>query len=145
MQINKKAMSNIVTVVILILVSLTALAIIGVLINNLIQKNLQMSPEILCLNENTKPQIILKSACYDSVNKDIIINIIRNSEKPKVTLLEFLLNFEKESQKFSCQCANCKILKIGEKNYYITSETKPKTVTLLANKCLIGLKEITDC
>lgn len=145
---NKKAASQIVTAVFLIMISVTAVAIIFTSIRTVIS-NPNLSPENSCLNLQLKSLITIEKACYNQQTKDIEITVTRNIDD-KITLntLGFIINTQPNSKKFSCnyQCGNCDILSPGQtKTYYFQSNEVPSTIKVLSSNCLLSESEVKNC
>ena len=141
---NKKALSNIIATLIIISISLLAIALIWNIFNNL-AKEIKMSPEINCFDIKIQPPIKINSACYNSENKQIEIELKRNFNEIQINSISISSDSNSEWQ-CSSTCGNCIILNSGEiKTYFLNEETQPKEIILQIEDCIIEIKNIGDC
>lgn len=140
---NKKALSNIIASLILILLSLVAVSMLWVTFNNLSTK-IQMSPEINCFDIKIQPPIKINSACFNSEKNQIEIELKRNLEELQINSLGLIT--ETGEWKCSSSCGNCVILNEGEtKTYFLEAETKPKEIIFKINECVVETESVGDC
>ena len=140
---NKKALSNIIASLILILLSIVAVSMLWTTFNNFATR-IQMSPEINCFDIKIQPPIKINSACYNEERKQLEVELKRNLEELQINSLELIT--ETEEWKCSSACGNCIILNTGEtKTYFLDEETKPKEIILKINECIIETKSIGNC
>lgn len=140
---NKRALSNIIASLIIILLSLVAVSAIWITVNNL-TKQVSLSPEINCFNTKIQPPIKINSACYNEEKNQIEIELKRNLEELQITALELIT--EAGEWKCSSTCGNCIILNSGEtKTYFLDEKSKSKEITLKINECVIETKNVGDC
>ncbi len=146
---NKKAVSQVVTTVLILVLTISAVALISVAINSTIKNQLTLSPKTSCLEMQFSPPIKIEKACYDANTNDTEITLKRNpDDKIQINSLSFSINSGSESTSFSCgeACGNCQILKIGEiKTYYFNRDKKPTEASVKIDNCLIETKSIVDC
>ena len=141
---NKKALSNIVASLVIILLSLVAVSTIWVTTKKLID-NVALSPEIDCLDIKIQPPIKINSVCYDSINKQIKVELKRNFQELQINSISILSNSGLE-WKCSSTCGNCLILNSGEtKTYLLNEETQPAKITLAIEDCIIETKNVGNC
>lgn len=154
-KINKKAISQVIITVFLIMISVTAITILGILVNKTI-KNAQFSPQVSCLEMQTslQPVIKIEKVCYNNNSNDAEITIRRNvDDKMQINSLIFILDSNLGRNSFSCgnSCGNCQILNLGsKKTYYLNNlknnqEQKLTKVTIKVDNCIIETKSIVDC
>lgn len=139
--INKKALSEIVTSIFLIVVVLAAVSLIGVLIKNTITP-VKFSPEDLCIND---PELKITSLCYNQQNSDLEITISKETSE-NIEQFYFIVGNSQETQTYCCgtDCKNCKI-PVTEKKYYIYSNEKPEQVSIRLKKCVLSTKQVSIC
>ena len=146
---NKKAVSQVVTTMLIIMLTISAVAIIGFAINNSIKNKLALSPKTSCLEMQFSPPIKIEKACYNLNTNDTELTIKRNADdKIQINTLVFILNSGSGSDSFTCgnSCGNCQILKIAERKiYYLNIDEKPTETSVKLNNCLIETKNIVDC
>ena len=140
--LNKKALSDVISTILIILLSIALIGVFWNLILGLID-NPSLSPETSCPIILSKNPISIQKACYNS--NQIELTLSRNLNNIKINSFGFIIDEEKA---FSCgnQCGECYILDEGSsKTYYIPSEETPNTISLQLNGCLIKEKEIESC
>ncbi len=144
---NKKAVSSIISSVLLILIAIFSVTIISISINQLIQ-NPQLSPETSCPNLQTNRIIQIQQACYNQENKEAQITLSRiSNQKYQFNQLKFSLDSE-NPQTFECsnQCGTCQILQPGiQKTYYLNSNQKPESISIYADNCILETQQIDEC
>ena len=139
----KKALSTVIATMILILLSLTAVGILGVTIKNLADR-VQMSPEINCFEIKTQPPMKIQSACYSTQNNEIEITLKRDLQDTKINELTFTA----QNSEWCCgtNCPACTILNIAEaKTYYLNTAEKPEKISLNIGECLVETQNVGDC
>jgi hypothetical protein len=143
---NKKAASNIVISVLLIVICIAAI----VMISNLVYKtvSVQMSPQYSCLESQISKPIEIDRVCYNLSSQQVQVVLQRkiNSEIPS---LYFVINSNSQTSKWCCssECTNCLILEQGEtKTYYFDVDASSNSnIAVLIDSCLIDSRQITDC
>ena len=143
--IRKKAISQIVSTVILLITILITIPIFYVVINKMV-KDTTMSPEIPCPDIQINPPIRIIKSCYNQETKDNEILLSKTTDY-KINLIEFTLDFDAENQNFKCDdsCSSCRISEQNSKTYYIFSEQKPKEIILRINNCEIEKRNVVNC
>jgi hypothetical protein len=138
---NKKAISNIVANVLMILLIIAAIATLSTSVLNLV-KNPALSPENSCPVLLSKKPIQIQSACYNQETSETEIIIRRNNDKTTINKLVFSL----DNQAYSCSnsCGSCQIpTNIGTQKYFFNEN--PKEVSLNVNGCLVEKKDVGVC
>ena len=139
---NKKGLSEVIATLIMIMLSLIAISMVWITVQSLTKK-IQFSPEISCLDIQTKMPLQISSACYNSETKETQFTIERNLENINIENLYFQTNY-----KWCCglNCPNCKILDKGTtKTYFLSEETKPKDASVFIENCLVETRTVGDC
>ena len=146
---TKKALSNIITTIIMISLVLVAAVLIYGAINNIIEsKKLQLAPGTNCLDISLKQQIKIQKVCYNSNSKELEITLSRERVQLKIEDLTFIVQYEEDASSWCCgkECEECEILEERIQTYYLSSEKKPKQVNLIVQNCDIKESEkVTDC
>jgi len=146
--LNRKGMSEVVVTVVLLLITLSSIALAGYSVLNLIKKqNLQTSPKYNCLDITTKftPPIQIVKTCINQ-NNEIEALIRRSTEEITITTLSFKIG--EEIWTCSDVCNNCEIpLPGSSKKYYLAPEknTEGKTLEVYIEKCLIDKIKVLSC
>ena len=132
--LNKKAMSQVVTTLLIISVGIVAVGIVATVILNVVDENkeVDLSPEAICLN----PEIEIQSACYNIENQELEITLKRTFPQRKINKIIFDLISTTKAESYSCspECGDCSVLDSGIKTYYLEAE-KPDSVNLKINNC----------
>jgi hypothetical protein len=145
-KLNKKALSNIVISILLVLLAIIAVSFVALTLNKLIKPNL--SPELSCLDLQIGQSIIIQKACYNSTTSDVEVTL-RRSIDTEIDSLDFTINMQGESSSWSCSsfCSDCSILGKGEiKTYYFHVENfnnnEENTIKVLTGSCLLDSRNI---
>ena len=145
--LNKKALSEIVANILMILLSITLIALVSSSIFSLV-KNPNLSPGTSCPIIQFNQPIKIDSVCYNEEKQEVELTLSRNSdEKIKIESLKFIISDNSASESFSCSssCGNCEILNNGEKKTYYINTLNNKKASLIANNCILEEKEIIKC
>jgi len=144
-KIKRKGFSNILTSIVLVLLSIVAVSMVSLSINKIIEP--QFSPQFSCFDMQTFPPAEITNTCFDSGNVEITIKRDFNSN---ITSLDF--NIITPTQNYFGQvgeeCDQCEILEKGAvETYYFPLEDfeENSEVKLSIDNCLIDEKEITRC
>ena len=145
-KINKKAVSEVISTVLIILVSVLGITVLSVFIYSQIN-SLQYSPRSSCLNLQVSKPIFLAGACFDSAKKEIQVNVARKLGT-EVTSLDFSVKSSEGSANWCCgeECTNCLIPEDGKtKTYFLEGNSEDKEISLLIDSCVIDTIKITNC
>ncbi len=147
--LNKKAASESLVTVVLIILALASVSLAGYSILNLVRAgDIRASPNYNCLDLTTRitKPIQATRACFNT-DSEIEILIRRSSENINIQSLSFVI--EDETWRCSEICAeNCEVLQEGtSKSYYLTPDQNPidKTLEVYVGSCLIDEIRITSC
>ena len=104
-----------------------------------------LSPES-CLDMQTKQSVYLLNTCYNQSANNLAVTLTKTDETPLSSII-FKLDFDNETLNWQCDsnCVGCKILDQGDKTYHLFPDRIPQRVTVLANDCDIGAKEVSSC
>ena len=140
--INKKGLSDLLAVVLMIGMSAVALTLLGTFLFGLSEQTAQFAPAVSCFEMNSK----IESVCYKE--QELQIELKRGIGDEGINSFEFSIESSGNSNSYFCgeECS-CIIPKIGETkilNYGFP--TMPEKVTLFANKnCKLGTKKVVAC
>lgn len=141
-RINKKASTQIIIVLTIISLSISSIALVYNLFNK--QSEILMSNEE-CFDIKIKEKIIVKDFFYNESSEEIRL-ILENNYFEKIEKLRIIINFEKETETWSCGscCSSCNVLEGGKKEYYLDAKNlgKPKQVLLEIDGCISDTKKI---
>lgn len=150
-KMNRKALSDVVSNVLLIMVGMVAVGIIAMVIKQFAAMP-QFSPQFSCIDIQTDRHIFLDSACFNQSANEVQIAVKRNlNEKFDITNLDFIMDFDgKSSTSWTCNsgCGNCLTPELGNRKIYyfdVTMLGKPTTINLMANTCNLGKLQIKPC
>lgn len=145
---DKKGVAEIITTVLIILLSITAISMLSLLFTNF-YKEIDLSPKTSCIFLKIDIPIRINKACYNSVTEDIEISLSKLADID-INDIKFILSKEKESKIWSCGsgCDTCSIIKNGESRKYFLSVVgleKQERVAISSSECIFTEKEIIDC
>jgi len=142
---NKKALSNVLTTMLIILITIAAIAIIYKSITPIF---LSLSPAISCIEMQSQQILKIESACFNTRTNDLEIRIKRSLSETNIESIKFLIETGTASNLFECSsnsCSNCLVLEKGQtKTYYFSSENS-KEVSIYISSCLLDKVKIGSC
>jgi deoxycytidylate deaminase len=148
--LNKKASSESLITVVLIIIALASISLASFSVMNLFDSSkIQLSSQYNCFDLQTELSSTLKIArsCIDTDGK-IKALIQRNSNDLNVQSISFTL----EDETWACSiesCSNCEILQAGTSRvYYFTPSNQDsidKSLKVYIGNCLIDEMKITRC
>ena len=144
---DKKALSEVVAVLSLILISLAAISILWIIVKNLTNPEILLAPK-QCLDMQINPPYSIEKACYNETSKEAVIILKKTMQNYQINNLYFIMNSVEESLKWRCgsQCQNCKLpITQTPKDFFISLNNKPNSVTLQINDCAIETKGVIEC
>lgn len=145
---NKKALSSVIAVTLIILVSVIAVAIISTYIIKSV-KSVQLSPESSCLDLKINQALKIESACYNSSNNEVKTTINRGLNTQQISQIDFTVSSLDKTERWEVggQCVNCKLPEEGEsKTYYLDStSTEKRTIIISTSSCELDRIEIKPC
>ena len=146
---NKKGLSQIIAVVILIMLSMASVSILFPVVRDIASSpEKQLAPLVSCLDiQASSPEI--KSAVFDDETGELEIRIEKTAVDDYTTSFDFIVSSNQDSERFTCGefiCDQCVIQNSGEtKTFYL--KTSPgfnaEEVTLIVNsQCEVGTQDI---
>ena len=147
--LNKKAISNLLASVSLVLLTIFAVAAVGVAFNKIISAP-TFSPELSCLELQSNLPIKMKSACFNEQTQKVEVTLQRSLKEFEIPVLNFKLSSKTESSAWVCKpdCCDCDIVVPGAtKTYYLELENLPEQSEMNLNvlNCFVHTKEIKIC
>lgn len=146
---NKLGLSSVVAVVLIIMLSVSALSILGIYIKELISSP-SLSPKIECLEYNSQEVLKIVSACYNQDNNEIVLGVQRKAGY-SIEKVNFVYSDDSNSRTWACSsdtCGGCKIPDEGKsKNYFLSLdnyETNGK-IEIGTGNCVIDSIDIYPC
>ena len=132
--LNKKGLSDIISTVLIILLSISLVFILSNSIVNLLN-NPSLSPDTSCPILQFKSIVKMQKVCYDKNLGDILVTVQRsNDENLLVNSMEFIIEKDSgETNSFSCgnQCGTCKLPNVGKTTtYYLEASGNEKSISL---------------
>ena len=143
---SKKAISQVIATVLMILLALIAVGTIWITTKNVVDK-VQYSPEIQCMEMTKNPTIRILKSCYNQETEDVEVTLKRAINDFEINKLNFVI----DSQKFCCgkpDCTDCEILNPTQTKKYLfdfSEQPIPKKISLSIDECFISQKEIGVC
>ncbi len=140
-KMNKKALSNIVANVLMIILIVVAMGILAANIFEII-KMPALSPENSCIQIQLDKIVKIERACYNQGTGNLEITLERKRSEISVNELKFIL--DGNSWNCNSNCENCEILSKGKtKTYYFSPNAKE--VAIVINGCLIETRDVERC
>jgi len=146
-KLNKKGISDVIAVTILLAMTITSLFLFGYFILDLSKETAQLAPAVSCFEMNSK----IESVCYDEEKTELKIKLKRGLSDEGINSFMFSVESAGKSDSYYCgeKCGqgSCEIPGKGEtKTLYLILETFPEKIHLIANEnCNLGEKEIKAC
>ena len=146
-KLNKKGISDVIAVTILLAMTITSLFLFGYFILDLSKETTQLAPAVSCLEMNSK----IESVCYDEEKTELKIELQRGLSDEGIKFFMFSVEAAGQSDSYycgeKCEQGSCEIPGKGEtKILYLNLETFPEKISLIANEnCNLGKKEIKAC
>ena len=142
--INKKGLSDLLAVVLMMGMSAVALTLLGTFLFGLSEQTAQFAPAVSCFEMNSK----IESVCYKEQEQELQIKLKRGLGDEGINSFKFSIESAGNSNSYFCgeECG-CTIPEMGEtKILSYEFDTMPEKATLFANKnCNLGEKEIKAC
>ena len=142
---NNKAISGIVTTVIVMAVSIALAGLVASLIISPIK--IKLGPEISCTQMQLQPPIAINSACYSQESSEIRVSLTRSFSSQNLQEIRFSLA-DATSKSWSCaqSCGTCSLLNQGEtRTYYLDQQSQSPKITLTIDGCVIATKDLPPC
>ena len=148
--LNKKALSDIIATISLILLAILAVGILGFTINKVIS-NAQLSPQMSCLEMKTSPPIEIIKSCYNSLSPDQDLQItLKRKISTNIFSLDFIVSSASESSRWAVggTCADSMLLEPGQTETYLigpVSIAENSKISVEVDNCLLETKTIREC
>ena len=148
-KINKRAVSNIVAVVSLILLTIVLISTLSYTFNKIIAVP-QLAPAMSCLEMQTSFPLSIQKACFNSETNQTEITVKRKLDT-EINSFDFSITTLAETSEWYAGpgCVSCGVLSEGQvKTYFLnqTIDVKEKNKAGISiNNCLIQTKDINFC
>ena len=148
-KINKKAVSNIVAVVSLVLLALALVSVLSYAFNKIIAAP-QLAPAMSCLEMQTSFPLSIQKACFNAETNQTEITLKRKLDT-EINSFDFLITTPAETSEWHAGpgCESCEVLSEGQvKTYYIEQKintNENNKAGVLISNCLIQTKNILSC
>ncbi len=147
---NKKGLSSVVSVVLIIMLTASAISLIGLLLKDMIS-NSSFSPQVDCLEYKTQEVLKIVSVCYSQENREINLAIQRKSGYD-LSGLSLGYVHDGKSRRWNCDpmtCGGCKLPEEGTiRNYFlggIESYSSESEIRVYSENCQIDSEIIRPC
>lgn len=147
---NKRGLSSVVGVVLIIFLSAISITLIGLEINKMIQSP-SFSPKVNCLEYQSQKVVNIRTVCYSDLNKEIVLSLQRK-EGYEVEGISFVYSQGETYKSWICDgktCGGCKMPEAGSvKNYFLTgiaSLPENSKLTVIVDNCEVDSKKIAYC
>ncbi|MEK6890567.1 MAG: hypothetical protein AABX03_00350 [Nanoarchaeota archaeon] len=146
---TKKAVSDVITNVLLIFLIVTIVSLFGFLVNNLLKDNLEFSPEISCIKMQATPPITIEDVCFNT-ETNTTQAVLKSSTIKEYSVGKFsmILELNAGTEKYTCgnSCGSCEVMSDGEtKKYYLKNSVAPSKISLIIDSCIIETDTILSC
>lgn len=143
--INKKGLVDVVSTVLIILLSFVSVALLFLVVKEFISQP-AFSPEN-CVNTGIRPGIEIQRVCYNPSSDETEVTLKRDVDSSNISSLGFKFSNSGNYTNFVCGkgCGKCFILNAGETNKYYFSLKGSDSFTLSVNGCVIEKKGIGNC
>jgi hypothetical protein len=148
---NKKGLSNVVAVVLMVLLAVGSASLVSVIITKLVgDTERQLSPGFSCIDMQTGDPFELLNACRDFKESEIEIRIKRGLNFGEITSINFVISSGIETTTWIAGkgCDNCELPPIGGVETYFFPFANPenqKGVKLYVGSCEIDTRVINNC
>jgi len=145
-KINKRALSNIVTTLLIIILSLAIVATLWLMINSFANKP-NLSPKVSCIDLQSKNELKIEKSCFNKDTNELEITIKRTFSGNEIDNVQFSL----DSEVWQCtdSCGNCIIPSSGEaKTYFFDSNNanpENSNIKIYISSCLLDEKPVESC
>jgi hypothetical protein len=145
---NNKGISSVIATIVIIGISISAIAIVFPLIQQAIRGPM-MSPTVTCSDFRTFTPLKMNEVCYTGKN-EVRIKLARTLADIEIPSLRFSMSNNGKIRNWECAqtCGNCAVLQGGETKFYYLDAREPMqsaSVSLFAGECPIEIKEVTPC
>ena len=147
---NKKAISGVVTSVLLILIAITAISLISIYLMKTVNSP-KLSSQVSCLDMQTSSVLKIKSVCFNSSSRQIQISLQRIADIPDINQFNIVLSSNNKSGTWCCGTTcehSCLVLDKGaQKTYYLnnTENATYNTAQIAISSCEIDKRALTSC
>ncbi len=146
---NKKGMVEVVSIMIIILMVISAISLFfaGYVKNSAIN----LSPQISCTELRISQPVKIESVCFNSQSGEVKISIHRSLDSSSLNSIKFSLTQDNINEEWECgsTCGTCKILSSGSTATYYLREfnaiTAPENLIISLDGCITESKQLIAC
>ena len=135
---NKKGLSQIITMVIFILLSISAVALLIPAVKNLAQQpGEQLSPFISCIQLQQSPSTIQSATYIEQGGENYLAITVKRSPIHEIESFDFILETETKSQRLKCgpSCGgSCNIQGLNQEKIFYFDIDNIQNIKLLVNE-----------
>jgi len=151
LKMNKKAISPVIAVTLIIIISIVSASILAVYVIRLAEKPAQFAPSVVsCIDMKSPPQI--KSSCINQNDNRLEVTIDRSPIDDYTIILGFVVEGPAETEVYECGLScegSCIIQNPGQEKtfYFDISNQNPNKVNIYVNdnNCKIDESNIINC
>jgi hypothetical protein len=146
---NKKAITPLVSTIMIIGIAIILVSVAGILIINAVRKPL-LSPAVSCNELLSSSSVKIDDICYNEQTNELRVEIQRPLNSLELNSLSFELTNSGKTMKWTCGtgCSYCLVLQPGETKFYYLSPgeqmASDASLAISAEECLIERETITN-
>lgn len=124
MSVNKKAVSDIITTVLIIMITIAAIGIVALFVFPIIQKSLVFSDMDVSLN--------IDEAVYDSSDQKVYLSVVRSAEEYELSGIQVVVYYQGNSDTFIIRSSENLPEKNEERSYALQKEysSRPDSIAV---------------
>ena len=143
---NKKGLTEVITIMMIILISISAATIFSVAI---LKTTAQLSPAISCGEYRISQTVKLKNYYFSKEQNEIKLTVERKLNT-KLKNIKFSVNTDKNKEEWICgeSCGDCSIPLEGETKSYqlqLNQLSTPLTLTISPDGCILQRVKLEPC
>ena len=148
---NKKAVSEIITSVLIIVMAIAAVSIVSVYVFSLTSNAPALAPQINCIEMQKNRALIVTLACFDEDTNEIEVMLFRASQVNKLGQVEFVLSDGVNEKVQKCGeliCGSCSLPEPGRTERYFLSSDNPEKITKVSvssEGCFMNAVSVRKC
>ena len=110
--------------------------------------NVNLAPQLSCLEMQTSNLFEIKNACQTPDGK-IRVLLTRGFDDAEINNFNFVVDAGSEMRNFACgdaeMCENCVLQDAGTKNYYLDYSGNADKVSVVVNGCVLDEVQVQRC
>ncbi|NCN98933.1 hypothetical protein COU62_04175 [Candidatus Pacearchaeota archaeon CG10_big_fil_rev_8_21_14_0_10_35_219] len=147
--VNKKGLAEVITVVLIITITLAAVAIFYASFMNPVN---QLSPAVDCATKAFSSAVTVEKACYNPTTEEIEVQLIRKLQNVEITQIKFTATNEQDSESWGCgsayTCNFCKVISSGQTKTYFLNDAQLDdytSISITIDGCPLDAKPVESC